>query len=128
MRFVMVLAVAVAAQLTARFCRRSVAASRESERGTAVPRTFLPLPARVRRRAAIRDPFLSLVGSRNAVGDPTGRHPELRDAPDPIAPSKVRAHFIRSKKARGWGVVVAQGRKGSLQRASHVPQTLAVGL
>jgi len=72
MRFVMVLAVAVAAQLTARFCRRSVAASRESERGTAVPRTFLPLPARVRRRAAIRDPFPLSRGRRKRWVTGTG--------------------------------------------------------
>jgi hypothetical protein len=52
-------------RLTALLDRRSVAALKRVERARPYPWTFLPLPAGVRRRAAIRDPFLSLFSAGN---------------------------------------------------------------
>ena len=55
--------ISMTARLTPPLDRRSFVASKESERARPCPWAFLPLPARVRRRAAIVDPFLS-CGSR----------------------------------------------------------------
>ena len=59
-----------------------VAAPRRERAGAAVPWTFLPLPTRVRRRAAVRHPFLSVVltppNGRSSASCRTARYVSTR--------------------------------------------------